>query len=141
MIMPPLVNLREFLKENKSRNTMKNFKIAMISAAFGLSTGCASILTEDTTKINVLTSNGNQAVIAIDETEHTVPGIVEVKKDGEDKIITVKEGDCAKETLLRKDIEPTFWVNILTGGTFGSTTDMQTNKMWTYQDSITVNCK
>jgi len=120
---------------------MNNIKIALICGAFALSTGCASILTEDTTKINVLTSSGNEAVVTIDQKEHTIPGIVEVYKDGEDKIITVKEGDCAKETILRKDIEPAFWVNILTGGTFGSTTDMQTDKMWTYQDSITVNCK
>jgi len=29
----------------------------------------------------------------------------------------------------------------LTGGTFGSTTDMSTEEMWKYQDAVTISCQ
>ncbi len=62
--------------------------------------------------------------------------------DQEHCIIFALEQDdsCTKETNLNKEIEPTFFVNILTGGVFGSTTDMSTKKMWKYQDSVTISC-
>lgn len=113
---------------------------SLVAAATLMTTGCATILTEDTHKINVSTSNGTKTEVSVDGKSQQVPGIVVVKKDDEDKILVAADDSCTKETNLNKEIEPAFFVNILTGGVFGSTTDMSTKKMWKYQDSVTISC-
>jgi len=103
-----------------------------------LSTGCATILTGKTQKIN-LTSSKPQTVV-IDGEEYKAPGIVTLEKDDKDKVLTVKE--CNKKVLLKKGIEPSFWVNIFIGGVFGSTTDYASKSMWKYEpDNVDVECK
>lgn len=116
-------------------------KAVAVMGAATLMTGCATILTDDTKAVNVSTSNGKEIQVTVDGTEHTVPGIVQFKKDGTDKIVTTSTEGCAKQTAANKKIEGAFWVNILTGGLFGSTTDSATDKMWTYDDNITVTCQ
>ncbi len=103
-----------------------------------LLTGCATIMTGKTQKIN-LTSQKPQTV-EIDGVEYKAPAIVTLEKEDKDKVLTVKE--CNKKILLKKEIEPTFWVNILLGGVFGSTTDYASKSMWKYEpDNIDVDCK
>lgn len=107
-----------------------------------LLTGCASILTDDVQTVNVLTSNGQDAEVKIDGQEFDVPGIAIIQKNGaQTKIMNSSTEGCVSITALNREVEPTFYVNILSGGAFGSSTDFGTDKMWKYQDSIVLNCK
>ncbi len=103
-----------------------------------LSTGCATILTGKTQKINLTSSKPE--TVEVDGIEYKAPGIITLDKDDKDKVLTVKE--CNKKVLLKKEIEPTFWVNIFLGGVFGSTTDYASKSMWKYEpDNVDVDCK
>jgi hypothetical protein len=51
------------------------------------------------------------------------------------KLEVKKEGYQTKSVMLDSEIEPTFWVNIITGGVFGSTTDYVSESMWKYAPS------
>lgn len=119
---------------------LKLVKVMCVSSAMVVATGCASIITDDTAFINVRTSNGEETKITIDGQDYNAPGLVTVAKTGTDKIVIAQNSNCDRETLVEKEIEPAFWGNILTGGLLGSTTDNATDKMWTYSDSVVVNC-
>lgn len=104
------------------------------------STGCATILTEDTHKMNVSTSNGAEIEVEVDGQKQTAPGIITVKKSGEDKVLVTNASGCTESTNLNKEVETAFFINIISGGVFGSSTDLATKKMWKYQDSVTISC-
>ncbi len=117
-------------------------KIAHLGFVVGVlfMTGCATILNEETQKIDVRTSNGKSVTAVIDGQSVVVPSIVSVKRSGQDKVLEVADAGCNKETLLTKSVDSVFWVNILSGGAFGSTTDYNTEKMWKYQDTVEITC-
>ncbi|WP_371194181.1 adenosine deaminase [Glaciecola sp. SC05] len=119
---------------------MKKAALGTIFAAVFLSSGCATILTEETHAINISTSNGQETQVTIDGVSSTVPGIVQVKKENKNKIIVAESDACTSETALNKEIEPVFFVNLLSGGVFGSSTDYGSEKMWKYQDSVSISC-
>ena len=102
--------------------------------------GCSSILTEETHKMNVSTSNGQKIEVVIDGTTQSVPGIVSIKKENKDKVLITKNEACTGPTQLTKEVESAFFINIISGGVFGSSTDYGTEKMWKYQDSVTITC-
>jgi hypothetical protein len=54
-------------------------------------------------------------------------------------LVTKAEG-CTEATNLNKEVETAFFINIISGGVFGSSTDYATEKMWKYQDSVTISC-
>ncbi|MFC1747191.1 adenosine deaminase [Pseudomonadota bacterium] len=114
--------------------------IGVMACVWGLS-GCATILSEDVAKVNVQTTSGKQVDVTIDGAQYTAPSIVTLPKDGTSKVIVTADAACAKETYMARKIEPTFWVNVLSGGLFGSTTDSASGKMWTYDDSVMINCQ
>lgn len=114
--------------------------IATLSSAV-LFSGCASILNDDTQAINIMTSNGQKIKGSIDGAPFEGPGIVRVQRANHDKIINVDDESCVKQTSMPKKVDSVFFVNILSGGAFGSTTDYATEKMWRYEESITINCK
>lgn len=104
--------------------------------------GCASILTDDTTPVNVGTSNGKKVPIKIDGVVYQAPTVVNVKKSDKDKMIMASsKSGCARQTVLKRKVEDVFWVNILSGGVLGSTTDYATDKMWSYEDSVIISCR
>lgn len=119
---------------------MKLKVISTLAIATILMSGCATILTEDTHKMNVSTSTGKKIDVEIDGATQTVPGIVSVKKENKDKVLVTKEAGCTGSTNLNKEVETVFFVNLLSGGVFGSSTDYGTEKMWKYQDSVTITC-
>lgn len=102
--------------------------------------GCATILNDDFQRINVSTSNNKEVKGTVDGIPFTAPSIVSVKRAKDGKILMVEGNSCAKQTLLASNVDPKFFINILSGGVFGSTTDYATEKMWKYQDSVTINC-
>ena len=112
-------------------------------AVFALVTmsGCASIINEKTQKINVTTSSGDEVEVLIDGMPFEAPGIATVTRAKADKIVTTKNKKCTASTIMPSSVDSVFWINILSGGVFGSTTDYSTEKMWKYQDSVTITCK
>jgi hypothetical protein len=111
----------------------------LVSVLF--SSGCATILTEETQAVNISTSNGKEATVVIDGQQATIPGIVQIKKENKNKVIVAETDSCTSQTALNKEVETAFFVNILSGGIFGSSTDYGTEKMWKYQDTVTINCQ
>ncbi len=100
--------------------------------------GCATIMTGNTQKINLVSSKPQ--TVEINGTTYQAPGIIELAKTNHDQVATVKE--CNKKVYLKKEIEPTFWGNVILGGLLGSTTDFASNSMWKYEPSnIDVECK
>lgn len=103
-------------------------------------TGCATILNEKHQKINVVSSNNTPITGTINGIPFSGPGIVAVERAKSEKIIMVDSPKCTKQTLLTSSVDTPFWINILTGGTFGSTTDYSSEKMWKYQDTVIIPC-
>jgi len=103
-------------------------------------TGCATILTDKTTKVNVTTSNGKAATVNIKGTNYQVPGIINIPKSKDDLVLKTS-GECEGQAFSASKIEPTFWINIISGGAFGSTTDLASDKMWKYDDNMDIKCK
>lgn len=109
------------------------------SLVLGLS-ACASILNEETQNVNIVSSNGQKIEGTIDGVPFNAPGVVTVKRAQADKIIHVSTAGCTETTVANKEVDTAFWVNILSGGAFGSTTDYTTEKMWRYDDTIHISC-
>lgn len=115
-------------------------KFAALATIVGM-TGCATILNEDFQKVNVVSSDGRAIEGTIDGTPFQGPGIVDVKRANEDKIVMVDTAGCVQETVATKSVDSVFFVNILSGGAFGSTTDFASEKMWKYDDTIEIICE
>ena len=113
--------------------------LCVVSLALFLG-GCATILSGDSQKVNITTEKGAKYNVAINGQKYTVPAIIDLERKNVDKIITVEE--CPSEQiLLHKEINPVFFVNILSGGLFGSTTDYASESMWKYQpENVKIDC-
>lgn len=116
---------------------MKN--IVLIIAAFSF-VGCATILNDSLQKVNV-SSSADSIKGSIDGVPFSGPGIVNVQRGRADKIIMIDTPSCQKQVLLASTVDFKFFINILSGGFFGSTTDFASDKMWKYQDQVIVPCK
>ena len=102
--------------------------------------GCATILSGDNQKINITTERSEKCNVVLDGQNIAVPAIIDVERENRDKILTV-EGCPTEQTLLHKEINAVFFVNILSGGVFGSTTDYASDSMWKYQpENVKVDC-
>ena len=112
------------------------FSLALIISL----SGCATILNDEYQKINV-TSNADKIDGTIDGVAFSGPGVVEVRREGKDKIINISTPSCQKKVALPHSVDNKFFINILSGGTFGSSTDYATEKMWKYQDNVNIRCK
>jgi hypothetical protein len=119
---------------------MKKSTLFTASLTISLLSGCASILNEQTQPINVTSSTGNPITGSIDGVAFKAPGIVNVTRSDKDKVVKVDTEGCQKETLAPKSVDSKFYINILSGGVFGSSTDYSTEKMWKYQENIVVSC-
>ncbi len=102
--------------------------------------GCATILNEDMQKITV-SSTAEKIKGNIDGVPFEGPGVVSVKRAQSDKVINVDTVGCQKQTALASSVDSKFFINILSGGTFGSSTDYGSEKMWKYQDQVVIPCK
>jgi hypothetical protein len=119
---------------------MKKLAIAAMMGSVVLMTGCASILNEKTQQINVSSSNGKPIQGSVDGVPFTGPGVVSVQRAKAAKVVTVETPGCAKQTVVDNAVDPKFFINILSGGAFGSTTDYATEKMWKYSDNVVISC-
>ncbi len=119
---------------------VRTFQLSALCGALFLS-GCASILNEADQKVNITTS-GNKAVTGnINGVAFTAPGVVSVKREKAAKVLTIDTEGCTKQTTLPNEVDSKFWINILSGGAPGSSTDYGTDKMWKYQDNVAITCQ
>jgi len=108
--------------------------------AIGFLGGCATILSGSTQKINVSTPDGKKYTADIDGHKYNVPAVIDLTREDKDKFLTLDECPDQK-ILLHKEVNPVFWVNILSGGVFGSTTDYASHDMWKYEpENVSVKC-
>lgn len=115
--------------------------IILITAATLFLSGCATILNDETQMVSITTSNNTEIKGRIDGIPFSGPAIVAVKRSKAAKIITVDTPACSKQTLLQSEVDMKFFINILSGGTFGSSTDYASDEMWKYQDNVVIPCK
>lgn len=120
---------------------MKKLALCAALGSVMLMTGCASIFNEKTQPVNVTTTNGKTVSGTVDGTAFTAPGTVQVYRSKSTKVFNVEAEGCAKQTPVDSTVDVKFFGNIIIGGVFGSTTDYSTDKMWKYQDSVTINCQ
>lgn len=104
-------------------------------------TGCASIINDKTQKVNVSTSNGSQVSGTVNGQPFSAPGVVDLTRENKSKVFVADSAKCKGETVADKTVDPIFFINLISGGVFGSSTDYGTEKMWKYADNITINCK
>lgn len=119
----------------------KKIGVAIVVSSMLAMTGCATILNEKKQNVNVGTTSGIKVSGTIDNVAFEAPGVVALERSKKDKIIKVSDSRCVSSTVASKSVDPIFFVNILSGGVFGSTTDYSTEKMWKYEDNIMINCK
>lgn len=119
---------------------MKMLYASMLLLGMGLS-GCASILNDKTQAINVSSSNGSEITGTVNGMSFKAPGVVNVIRENKDKLFITETDGCVKETVAEKSVDPKFFINILSGGVFGSTTDYSTEKMWKYNENVVISCK
>ena len=118
-------------------------KSLLLTTSLGMAvmfSGCATILDGKTQKISV-NSNPSGIGFNLDGKNYSTPAIISVKRENKDKLLKIENKKCQRTILLNKKVNPTFFVNILSGGAFGSTTDYATGAMWKYDDNVNINCK
>ena len=121
---------------------MKNIMmITGVIAVAATMSGCATILKGKTQQVNIATSNQQKIDVNIDGKTVSVPGVVEVTRKKANLMVTTKAEGCTESTVVENEVEPVFFVNILSGGVFGSTTDYSSESMWKYDQNIVINCK
>ena len=119
---------------------MKLVSTGLMLLAVGL-TGCASILNDRTQQVNVSSSTGSEITGAVNGVPFKAPGVVSLVRENGNKIFVTETQGCARETVAEKSVDTKFFINILSGGVFGSSTDYSTEKMWKYSDNIVISCK
>ncbi|MDD4977158.1 MAG: hypothetical protein PHI29_00840 [Gallionella sp.] len=118
-------------------------KLTYVGALLVVATlsGCASILNDKTQAVNVSSSTGDAIKGTVNGQPFTAPGVVNLTRENKNKVFVTETEGCAKETVAEKSVDSKFFINILSGGSFGSTTDYSTDKMWRYSDSVVISCK
>lgn len=116
-------------------------KLIGIGVVALLMTGCASIINEKTQSVNVSTSSGAKVNGVVNGQAFTAPGTVALVRENKSKIFVTDDAKCAKETVAEKTVDPIFFINILSGGPFGSTTDYSNEKMWKYSENVVISCQ
>jgi len=67
--------------------------------------------------------------------------VVHLARENTNKVFVTETEGCTKETVAKKSVDPKFFINILSGGVFGSTTDYAAEKMWKYAENVVISCK
>jgi len=119
---------------------MKKLLLAGLTTAALSLTGCATILNDTTHKANIQTSDGQKAMLNVNGVTVEAPGVVELPRQKDGVIIKSVDNRC-NDTNANSKVDTKFFINILSGGALGSTTDYASDKMWTYDDTIVVQCK
>ncbi len=123
-------------------NFLELFMKKLLLCAFLVASvsGCSTIINDNTQKVNVQTPSGKTVTGTVNGQAFTAPGVVTLTREDKDKVFQTNSPDCKGTTTAAKSVDPIFFINILSGGVFGSTTDYSTEKMWKYSETIMLNC-
>ncbi len=114
---------------------MKSLKSVSVFALCLSLGGCATILGGSSQTLTV-NANVTGAEVYLNETLLGVTPLTANVKRGQEGVLRVTaEGYEPYQIALNKKVSSLFWVNILSGGTFGSTTDYKTGAMYEYEPS------
>jgi hypothetical protein len=95
--------------------------------------GCATILSGSTQTLTV-NANVPGAQVTLNGVPLGVTPLIVTMKRGQEGVLSVQmPGHVPFQAPLAKKINGIFWVNILSGGPFGSTTDYSTGAMYAYE--------
>lgn len=114
---------------------------AVVVSSIVLASGCATILNDDTQNVNLMTSNGEKISGSINGVPFEGPGVVNIMRSQDDAIIVASTEGCTPQTVAPSSVDMKFFINILSGGAFGSSTDYASDDMWKYDNSVMINCK
>lgn len=107
----------------------------LVVLGLGLTLGCATILGGSNQTVTV-NSNVNGAEVHLNDALLGVTPLTTSLKRGQEGVLRVTApGYQPYQIALNKKISTLFWVNILSGGSFGSTTDYSTGAMYEYEPS------
>jgi hypothetical protein len=115
--------------------------LVCVSLLVSVLSGCATILNDETQAINVTASNNRVAEGTIDGQAFKTPAVINVTRENKAKVLAVSTEGCAKETSLQPSVDSKFFINILTGGLLGSSTDLSSGEMWRYSENVVIQCQ
>lgn len=105
-----------------------------------LITGCGTITNGTKQKISISTSTGQQVVARVNGKKVTIPAkdVAVSRKKGADIKVLEEDNPCFETTNYsiagKGKVSGVFWINIISGGFFGSTTDAISGGMWQFND-------
>ncbi len=120
---------------------MKFSSSFLISSCFigMLISGCGTITNGTKQKVAISTSTGHQVIARIDGKKVQIPSNVDIgRKTGANIQVLNEDNPCFEDTNYsvagKGKVSGVFWINIISGGTFGSTTDAISGGMWEYSN-------
>ena len=121
--------------EKKGSDMLKSAQLVS-ALVLGLTVGgCATIL-GGSSQILTVNANVDGAEVYLNETLLGTTPLTATIKRGQTGVLRVRaEGYSPYQIALNKKINTLFWVNILSGGSFGSSTDYSTGAMYEYEPS------
>lgn len=114
-------------------------QIVVLGVLVGLFSGCATITNNPSQKVAFTTSNGQSVVAEVNGKKVNIPAEVKISRSKGAVVRVLAEDNPGYETTQfvitgKNKLSGIFWLNILSGGTTGSTTDALTGSMWTYSN-------
>jgi len=122
----------------------KTLLLSAVAVAFFMS-GCATLLgggTKQTISINANKPVQGQLQYSDGEGVQyfTAPATLKVERRSKDIIIKSKDGSF-DDKVVKSDLNPWFFGNIIFGGLIGSTTDLVDGAAWRYDDTASIQTK
>jgi len=109
---------------------MKKLGLSLVLLSIFLLQSCATILRGDEQVLNVNANVEGAKVYVNNRLVGETPFSGKIKKEKSINIKVTKEGYSTLTRTYEADIDSVFWVNILSGGVTGSTTDYANGSMW-----------
>ena len=97
---------------------------------------CATILKGSNQPLNVNSNVDGANVFVNSQKVGTTPFTGSIERQKSIRLKVSKAGYKSRTLVLDSDIEGVFWVNIFSGGGWGSTTDFATGSMWKVSPNI-----
>lgn len=102
--------------------------------------GCGTTTNGTKQKIAINTNTGQKVIARVDGKKITIPAkdIKISRTEGADIYVLHEDNPCFKDThyfiVGKNRVSGVFWLNIISGGFFGSTTDAISGGMWEFHD-------
>jgi len=118
-------------------------KLLSLAVLVSLVSGCATILSGTSRTVNLMPSDGENVKVKVTTSRTmqnaTLPTAIPFSVKSGDIVVSVTD-PCYKSTqyVINRKFNFVFLVNIITGGLFGSTTDLLSGAIWTYDSTAVI---